>query len=339
MCTGIRMTAKNGDVFWGRTMDLNIPMFDEDPGFEVPSCIVTIPSNTIISSQLTDWKSKYAVLGVGLEESTLLYDGINEHGLAGDGQVLKECTWRKREDAGEKELVQVLGEEFVSYILTNYKNTAEIRQDYRKFCLIDQVYDVNGTTLQFPMHFSFINPDGTGIVLEPVDDGQFKIYDFIGVMANSPEYNYHTTNIRNYIGLDSLGRKEAKQIGQDVLLKPIEGGTGYGLFGLPGDYTSPSRFIRSFFIKNYMDEFESHDGISQLYAAFRPVIIPRGLEHSHAGDTVTDYTRYWSGYDLTNRTLYVQSCRGLSVTKKSLDTTNSELTFNRIDRSNHFHTI
>lgn len=31
MCTNIEITAKNGEHFWGRTMDLALPMFGEDP--------------------------------------------------------------------------------------------------------------------------------------------------------------------------------------------------------------------------------------------------------------------------------------------------------------------
>ena len=222
----------------------------------------------------------------------------------------------------------VMGNEFVTFILTNFKNVEEIRSSYSKFMLTDQPFLYEDTPLNFPLHYTFIDTTGDGVVLEPVVSGGFKLYDYIDVMTISPEYNYHTVNIRNYISLENIG--VSKKTINNVTFQPIENGTGYGLLGIPGDYTSPSRFIRSFYYKNMLDTFESKKGINTLYSIFRPLIIPRGLEHANKEDKITDYTRYWSGYDLTNRAVYVQTGEGLAITSKTLDNSLTEITYTDI---------
>ncbi|UNM89599.1 linear amide C-N hydrolase [Vagococcus sp. CY52-2] len=111
--------------------------------------------------------------------------------------------------------------------------------------------------------------------------------------------------------------------------------TGYGLFGLPEDYTSPSRFIRSFYLKNRLDDFDTNEGINRLYSIFRPIIVPRSLEHKKAEMSITDYTRYWSGYDVTKQIAYAQIGEGLAITAKELDTSMTDITYHTIHLDNN----
>lgn len=337
MCTNITLTSTNNDLFFGRTMDLNMSMFGEDPGTDLNVTLVSIPKSISISSQLKPWESKYSVLGIGTKDTTLLYDGINEHGLTGDCQVLVEATASPTLEIEAKGKTPVMGNEFVTFILTNFKSVQEIRNSYSEYMLTDQPYFYNDAPLQFPLHYTFIDTTGDGIVLEPVVSGGFKLYDYVDVMTNSPEYNYHTVNIRNYIGLENTGVSRKKI--NNTTLQPIENGTGYGLLGIPGDYTSPSRFIRSFYYKNMLDAFDSEQGLNTLYSIFRPLIIPRGLEHATKEDKITDYTRYWSGYDLTNRTVYIQTGEGLAITSKVLNNSITEITYSDIKIDNYIYNI
>lgn len=333
MCTSFQLSAKNGSVFWGRTMDVGIAMFGEDKKSLSDTCIVNVPKNITIESRLNNWQTKHAVVGVGSRTVTGLYDGINEHGLAGDLQVLKECTWASDESIKERNMQAVLGEEFVLYILTNFKTVKEVRENYSKFALYDLPEQGDNKPTHIPLHYCFIDKTGESIVLEPVDNGAMKCYDSVGVMTNSPEYNYHTVNIRNYVGLNNVNVQERKAT-DGTTIRPIESGTGYGLFGLPGDFTSPSRFVRSYYIRDFSDDFDPEGGINQLYSAFRSVMVPRGLEHAEKGEIESDYTRYWSGYDFENKRVYVQTCLGLSITSKVMETYLTEITHTEISTQN-----
>lgn len=335
MCTNMTITSKEGSLFFGRTMDLNQKMFRTN---EDAVKIMNIPKKAKIDSRYHSWTSKYAVLGVGIEDTAVLFDGVNEHGLTGDCQILMEATWEKKSKIQQEEKTALYGEEFITYILTNFKTVDAIRAEYESFIMIDEPYAFRGEAFQFPLHFCFIDETGEGIVLEPVKSGGFKLYEYIDVMTNSPEYSYHTTNIRHYLHFRNVNAKP-RTINDSTTLTPIENGTGYGLVGMPGDYTSPSRFIRAFYLKNMIEEFSEEDGINALYALFRPFIIPKGLELNSLEDSSGDYTQYWSGYDLKNRTLYVQTGEGLTFTSKQMQLNATKITYNDIRFDNLFYTI
>lgn len=54
-----------------------------------------------------------------------------------------------------------------------------------------------------PFHWVVLDKSGNSIIVEPLIEG-IKIYDnLLGVMSNSPDYNWHLTNVRNYIGLNN----------------------------------------------------------------------------------------------------------------------------------------
>lgn len=338
MCTSITLTSTEGRVFYGRTMDLNLGMFGEDPGTDATS-IVNIPQGVRIDSQLEPWTAKYAAIGVGGRDSFYLYDGVNEHGLAGDVQVLMEATHATADSLKDRNLKGLLGEEFVTFVLTNFKSVADIKEHIGEYALLDQPSVSGDQSMELPLHYTFFDETKAGVVLEPTDNGAFKLYDSIGVMTNSPEYDWHLTNIRNYISLDNLDPKKPKSVSANLTLQPIEAGTGYGMFGLPGDYTAPSRFVRATMLANHLDPFSADQGLNQLYGVFRSVMVPRGLEKEAADNPLSDCTRYWAGYDLTQRRLCVQSCRGLAFTAQTLKAQGETITFTPIDVSDHLHSL
>jgi penicillin V acylase-like amidase (Ntn superfamily) len=329
MCTSITITADNGQVFYGRTMDLNAGMFGEDPG--VNASVITIPKDFEIQSQLSNWKTKYSVVGVGTNDTTCLYDGVNEAGLAGDMQVLMECTHASKSELEQRNKTGLLAEEFVTFVLTNFDSVAQIKEQIGNYALFDQAYKVGPSSLQVPCHYTFFDETGAGVVLEPTDHGAFEVYDSMGVMTNSPEYSWHLTNVRNYISLDAIDPKKPKEISDKVTLDPIELGTGYGMFGLPGDYTSPSRFVRATMVSNHLDSFSNNDGINQLYSSFRTVMVPKGLERSSKEDPLSDCTRYWAGYDLAQRRIYVQTCCNIGFSTMKLNSDQKEVSYTEID--------
>lgn len=332
MCTSITLTSKEGNVFFGRTMDFAAGMFGEDPGSR--TSIVTIPIGAYVASQLNPWTAKYTTMGVGATGTVCLMDGVNDQGLAGDLQVLMECQHSSASDLQQRNLTAVLGEEFVTFVLTRFASVAEIKTHISEYGLLDHPLIAGTESVETPLHFTFVDATNASVVLEPTDNGAFKVYDSIGVMTNSPEYNWHLTNIRNYISLDKFDPKTTKKVSEHVSLDPIEAGTGYGMYGLPGDYTSPSRFVRSTFLANNLDSFTADNGINQLYSVFRTAMVPRGLERASQDDPLSDCTRYWSGYDLNKQEMYVQTCRGLTFSAKKFNYHAEEITYTEIMTDN-----
>ncbi|WP_181189501.1 linear amide C-N hydrolase [Bombilactobacillus bombi] len=313
MCTSISIQATNQDTFWGRTMDFTFDPFKPS----VDSKITAYPQNFKIQGMQQSWTTKYAFAGVNVNDSLFFNDGINSAGIAGDAQYLEEASWDTAENLQKRSLKPIIGEELVAYVLSNFGSIAEIKAAFTHFGQVKTDYPDweaahTGIPTPIPMHFTFCDNNNHSIILEPVNNGAFKIYDGIGVMTNSPEYPWHLDNLRNYIHLHNynLGHQ---QLTSQLNLQQIESGSG--LVGLPGDYTAPSRFVRSTFLSKYLAPFERHQGITQLYNVFKTVMIPQGIEHVASDSDTCDYTGYWSGYDLAQRCLYVQPEDCLTMTK------------------------
>lgn len=317
MCTNISITADNGDVFWGRTMDFTFDPFKPS----ADSKMTSYPANYELEGLHQSWSTKYAFMGINVNDSLFFNDGINSAGIVGDAQYLEEASWDTVDNLKKRGLKPIIGEEVVGYVLSNFGSIAEIKEAFQKMGQEKTTYPDweaadTGIPTPIPMHYTFSDSTGKSVILEPVNNGAFKIYDGIGVMTNSPEYPWHLDNLRNYLQLTNhnLGHN---QITDQLDIKQIESGSG--LIGLPGDYTSPSRFVRSTYLSKFLAPFHSDQGITQLYNVFKALMIPRGIENLSAETDNCDYTGYWAGYDVTQRSLYIQPEDCPTMTKFVLD--------------------
>ena len=94
--------------------------------------------------------------------------------------------------------------------------------------------------LLLPLHASVHDASGRSIVLEFTREGP-KVYDNgPGVLTNSPTFDWHETNLRNFVNLKAMSAGPIR-VGAAVL-SPLDSGSG--LLGIPGDWTPPSRFVR-----------------------------------------------------------------------------------------------
>ena len=137
--------------------------------------------------------------------------------------------------------------------------------------LVDEL--IQGKPL--PAHYILSDKTGETLVIEP-DAGGVRIHrNTIGVLTNSPDYRWHRTNLRNFVGVTNLPKAPRTIAGHEIreFGERLGGGTG-----LPGDYSSPSRFVRIAFMKEYAVRGENEvDGVSRMFRTFAMVDIPEGL--------------------------------------------------------------
>jgi choloylglycine hydrolase len=146
---------------------------------------------------------------------------------------------------------------------------------------------------------------GKSVVLEHVN-GELKIHaNPLGVMSNSPTFDWHMTNLSNYVNLTVSNVPKI-----DVRGKQIKGlGQGSGMLGIPGDFTPPSRFVRAVaFSQSALPVETARDGVLQAFHILNQFDIPkgaaRGIEH---GKEVADYTLWTSASDLKNFRYYYRT--------------------------------
>ena len=78
------------------------------------------------------------------------------------------------------------------------------------------------------------------------------------------------------------------------------------MLGLPGDFTSPSRFIRAVIYAHSVTELETDQAaLESLFHVLGLFSIPIGIVRQQEGNGfVSDYTQWTSGIDLAKRDYY-----------------------------------
>lgn len=235
-CTGIRLTASDKGVVYGRSMEWG--------AFDLLSRVTIIPKGyefvgtTPNGKEGYKWKSKYGVVGLDMLKKTTIADGMNEKGLAA-GLFYHPGTANYPKFDPKKANITISAIDVVHFILTQFATVEEVRHGMKKVTVVPVIEPALNKPIE--AHFMVTDTQGKSIVIEFID-GKTKIFDNpLGVITNSPSFDWHMTNLRNYVNLSPVAIPSKKI--QDLNFSALGGGSG--MIGLPGDFTPPSRFVRA----------------------------------------------------------------------------------------------
>jgi choloylglycine hydrolase len=149
------------------------------------------------------------------------------------------------------------------------------------------------------------------VVIEPIDK-RLKIHDNpLGVMSNAPTFDWHMTNLRNYINLTATN---VPPVDLDHL-KLAQFGQGSGMHGLPGDFTPPSRLVRAVaFSQAALSSKTAPEAVLQAFHILNAFDIPIGaVREEHGSQLFADYTTWTSVADLKNLKWYFKTYDDQSI--------------------------
>lgn len=304
-CTETRIISKDGACVIGRSME-----FAQD----VNSNVIVQPRGQERDSKLPGdkdgmkWTSKYGVVyldGFGLD---IAVDGMNEKGLSVGALYFPDAAvYQQVEPGGESKAVASI--DLPLYILQNFATVDEVREALPDLTVWGERVEALGNII-VPLHWSVYQPDGKGIVIEYTKAG-LTVYNSIGVMTNSPEYSWHLTNMRNFVGLNS---ENAEPVVIDGISFAATG-QGSGLMSIPGDPTPPARFIRAgamAYLANKVDTVE--EAVNLAVHVLNTVDIPIGtIRNFEDGKVYHDYTQWVVAKDLTNKILYYRTYDNMNL--------------------------
>jgi choloylglycine hydrolase len=302
-CTDFQVKAKDGSVIIGRSME-----FAMGVDSEVVVCprIEKVVSTTPDGKTGISWTPKYGYLGINaFGEKQALLDGLNEAGLSIEFLWFTESKYQEAKD-GNWLVVTDLGH----WLLGNFTTVDEVKK------ALSHVKVLGAYVPQLDMvpgfHAAVHDAKGNNIVVEFIN-GETKIYDNpIGVMTNKPTFDWQLTNLRNYVNLDPYDR-EGKTIA-GVKVDPTGSGTGW--LGMPGDWSPPSRFVRTVMIVNSADPVNNAaEAVNLAEHILNAVDITMGViktRHLESKNMI-DYTQWIVIKDLTNKVLYFRSYQDLTL--------------------------
>ena len=309
MCTAI--TYKTKDFYFGRNLDVERSYNER---------VVITPRNFEIKMRcVTALKTHYAIIGMAtvINNFPLYFDATNEKGLSMAGLNFPENADYK---PFHEKLNNVTPFEFIPYILGKCKNICEALEEVNKINLVNMNFSENLPLS--PLHF-IISDRTKSLTVESVKDG-LKIYENpVGVLTNNPTFDYHLMNLNNYMTLNE-GKCENKFSDE---LKFNNYSLGLGALGLPGDFSSPSRFIKATFVK-YKSKLGSSEkeSVNQFFHILNSVAMPKGCVLVRDGEY--EYTRYSSCCNVDKGIYYYKTYDDFNIKKidmNSFDFNTNEL--------------
>lgn len=298
-CTGITIKPKDGSVIFGRTLE-----FAQD----LHSNIIIVPRNKDYVGTAPDqkqglhWSSKYGIVGMNAFGLPIIADGINEKGL--HVGIFYFPDYAQYQAVSAKDISKTISPiEVPLYLLGNCTTvdevTAKIKQLKVGNVLMPQMGGVP------PFHYIATDATGKSVVLEYVK-GELNIHQNpLGVFTNAPTFDWHMTNLGNYVNLLTNNIAKIEIEGQ-----PIQGlGQGSGMLGLPGDFTPPSRFVRAVaFSASVFPVQTAREGVLQVFHVLNQFDIPKGAARGDKNGKVSaDYTMWTAVSDLKNQNYYFRT--------------------------------
>lgn len=306
-CSSIAWETSDGKHLWGRNYDFN--SINESATIVVPRKIKYYTAGTPYDHNLCEKnivKAKYAAVGVGttaMKVTPVFYEGINEKGLMG-GQLFY-AGFASFPDVPRPNSQELNPGYVVTHALLQCATVDDIVNLLTKetTCINQSIAGTLPT-----VHWAFSDRSGETIIIEP-DDQQMTIYrNTAGVMTNSPDYRWHKQNLLGYLNVRNEEFPNRNMDGIEVT-KPFKGA---GALGLPGDFTSQSRFIRASFLKYYgVKGKNEEEGIQYLFHLLDNVAMPLGIVKVDNNGNQQDYDEtiytatmcaeslkfYWKSYE------------------------------------------
>ena len=313
-CTEFRVTAEDNSVLVGRSMEF---------GIDLMSNIIVEPKGQSHNAYLPEicagqrpmtWKNEHGSIAyLDAWKLPVGSDGQNEAGLSVGALLFP--GFAKFQDPRQRCGSSLSSLEFPRWILGVFKTVKDVREALQSdsFPLVwqqDLTKAGQQLVVELPVHYSVTDKTGDGIVIEFTKQGR-KVYDnTIGIMTNSPPYDFQMLNLRNYIELSKFAHHPL------VLSKDKFNATGQGsgLLGMPGDPTPPSRFVRAAAMVHFSDPVQTAEqAVNLAFHILNTVDIPRGVASSHENEGQPDYTSWAVVKDLTNNAMYFRNYKDLTI--------------------------
>lgn len=292
MCTAIRLSGDRH--LFGRTLDIECSYGES---------VAVLPvghRHSFLHEGVVE--GKHAVIGTAHTRMgvPLFYDGMNGAGvaIAALNFPCRAVYFPARSDRRNLAAFEV-----IPWVLSQCECVADA---------VDMLQGVNITDESFdrslhvtPLHW-MISDSSCSVVVEPLGTGLSVKDNLLGVMTNSPELEHHVCRAAELMRLSPKPPENA--LAPEVELEEFS--RGLGAYGLPGDFSSTSRFLRALYAKNHT-RVGVCDEIERFFRVMDTVSVPLGATLTRSGEAV--YTVYTSCMDTDNGVYYFNTYKNRRI--------------------------
>lgn len=275
MCTAVSWKSKCH--YFGRNLDLEYSYQE--------SVIVTPRHYPFRFRMMPHADHHYAMIGIATvaEDYPLYYDAVNEKGLCIAGLNFPDLAYYEAPLTGRDNVASF---ELIPWILGRCATVDQAEALLR---------NANITGIAFsdafrptPLHW-IIADSVRCVTVEAMKDGVRIHENPVGILTNNPPFDFHMYYLKNYMQVSTA--PATNLFARNLELKPYS--NGMGAMGLPGDFSSASRFVRAAFVKlNSVASETEESSVSQFFHILDAVAMPCGCVQMPDGRY--EITRYSS---------------------------------------------
>lgn len=297
MCTAIRWKR-----YFGRTLDLEYSYEEQ---------MVVMPRRFSLSfRRMGILEEHYTIIGVAYVAKgyPLYYDGVNEKGLAMAGLNFPENACYHGERPGWDNVTPF---ELIPWVLGQCASVAEAKKLLERVNLLDESFSPELPLT--PQHWMIADRE-CSLVVEPMTE-RLRIYENpTDVLTNNPPFPGQLERVKKFAHLTSA-EPDPDESDREAASR------GLGAVGLPGDWSSQSRFARASFVRAHAQG----DGIGPFFRMMGSVEVPEGCITLKDGRQVR--TVYTSACDLDRGIYYCTTCgnhqiQGMDMHREDLNGSN-----------------
>lgn len=301
-CTGIMLVGADSTIVRARTVEWG--PFNLEPTLDIIPRGYTYTAGAMPDGKPgMSWEGRFGVVGTSMLGHPTPGDGINEAGLTAGLFYLPGFTEYQEYDPAAADR-SMAGIHLAGYVLSMFETVGEVRAGLTDVRVVP--VDDPKLGFPFPLHMLVADRFGGRLVVEYIG-GEAVFFDApLGVITNSPTYDWHITNLNNYINLSAVSVPQRTVGG--VEFGPL--GAGSGMSGLPGDFTPPSRFVRATaFAHSARQTKGGYDTVRESFRILDNFNIPIGAaegadEDVDADDELYSATQWTTAADITNLKFY-----------------------------------
>lgn len=314
-CTGISLAAKDGTVVAGRTVEWSL-------GDASHYRIAIFPRGKQFTALTPEgqngkrWVSRFGFVGLTAYGQDYGPDGLNEKGFYVGMYYLPGFADYSKFEPAQRDVSVSVGD-LMQWMLSSFDSVEQALKHLNDVRVV-HVDDARFGGAALPFHWKIADPTGRSAIIEIVEGGKVKIYEAAsGVITNSPTYDWHLINLRNYLGLSPVAPQPISSGGYGF--SPL--GAGAGMIGLPGDFSPPSRFVRAAaFVATARPLQDAEDAVFESFRILDSFNIPLGsvLPADRIPGDIPGATQITSVSDLRNRVYYYHTMFNRRIRKIDL---------------------
>ncbi len=299
MCTAL--TYKTNHHYFGRNLDLERGYGEH---------VVITPRNYPFAFRYEGrCDCHFAMIGMAavVDNYPLYFEATNEKGLSMAGLNFPGNAYYPPYAEGK---INISPFELIPYLLSLCENVDDVVQRLNNANVVNCNFSEKLPVS--PLHW-LISDREKSVTLECTKAGMKIHENAFGVLTNNPTFDYHATNMNNYMHLHS-GAAENK-VSKEI---PMENySLGMGAIGLPGDFSSTSRFVKTVFLKeNSVCDGGEKQSVNQFFHILSAVAMPKGCVMTPSGEF--EYTRYSCCCNTDTQTYYYTTYEESTIKKVDL---------------------